>query len=85
MMVAHPAAAGHGVNLQQGSNVMAWFSLPWSAELFAQATARLARQGQPDTVTVHLMLCARRIDALALRVVRKRLQAQADLVGALQA
>jgi hypothetical protein len=85
MLVAHPASAGHGVNLQQGSNVMVWFSLPWSGELFAQATARLARQGQKDTVTMHLMLCARRIDALALRVVRKRLQAQADLVGALQA
>ena len=62
-----------------------WFSLPWSAELFAQANARLARQGQPDTVTVHLLLSSERIDAVALRVARNRLCAQNDLIGALQA
>jgi hypothetical protein len=46
MLFAHPASAGHGVNLQQGSDTLVWFSLPWSAELFQQANARLARQGQ---------------------------------------
>ena len=29
--------------------------LPWSAELFTQANARLVRQGQRDTVTVHII------------------------------
>ena len=52
MLVAHPASAGHGTNLPSGSDTIVWFSLPWSAELFTQANARLARQGQHShTVT----------------------------------
>ena len=46
MLVAHPASAGHGVNLQYGSDTLVWFSLPWSAELFTQANARLVRSSR---------------------------------------
>ena len=84
MLVAHPASAGHGVNLQHGSDTIVWFSLPWSAELYAQANARLARQGQQArTVNVHIMLCRERIDEIALRVVYRRLADQERLIGAL--
>jgi hypothetical protein len=65
MGYAHPASMGHGINAQGGSNVLCWFSLTWSAELFAQANARLARQGQIDTVNIHIVLCAGRIDEIA--------------------
>jgi hypothetical protein len=83
MAYAHPASMGHGINAQRGSNVLCWFSLTWSAELFAQANARLVRQGQTDTVNLHIMLCAGRIDAIAHRVVAQRLVEQARLVEAL--
>jgi SNF2 family DNA or RNA helicase len=85
MLIAHPASAGHGVNLQHGSDVAVWLSLPWSAELFAQANARLARQGQTGTVTIHTLISSGRIDEIALRVVRNRLQAQDELIEALAA
>jgi hypothetical protein len=84
MLIAHPASAGHGVNLQAGSDTLVWFSLPWSAELYAQANARLARQGQTGTVTIHVLLSRGRIDEIAYRVVRRRLVEQERLISALQ-
>ena len=45
VMLAHPASAGHGLNLQAGGHIVVWFGLPWSLELYQQANARLDRQG----------------------------------------
>lgn len=42
----HPASAGHGLNLQKGGNIMVWFGMTWSLELYQQTIARLWRQGQ---------------------------------------
>jgi len=84
MLIAHPASAGHGINLQAGSDTLVWFSLPWSAELFAQANARLARQGQRGTVSIHVLLSRGRIDEIAYRVVHRRLVEQEQLIAALQ-
>ena len=30
----HPASAGHGLNLQSGGNILVWFGLTWSLELY---------------------------------------------------
>jgi hypothetical protein len=84
MLVAHPASAGHGVNLQYGTDTIVWFSLPWSAELYAQANARVARQGQTHTVNVHLLLSPDKIDRIALAVVRRRIAAQDELIEQLR-
>ena len=46
MLLAHPASAGHGLNLQAGGHIVIWFGLTWSLELYQQANARLNRQGQ---------------------------------------
>jgi SNF2 family DNA or RNA helicase len=83
MLLAHPASAGHGVNLQHGTDTLVWFSLPWSAELYAQANARLARQGQMHTVNIHIFISSGRIDEIAYWVVRKRIAEQDRLIGAL--
>jgi hypothetical protein len=83
MLVAHPASAGHGVNLQHGSDTLVWFSLPWSAELYAQANARLVRQGQRNTVNIHVLLSRGRIDEIAHRVVHQRIADQDRLITAL--
>jgi SNF2 family DNA or RNA helicase len=86
MLVAHPASAGHGINLQHGSDVVVWFGgTGWSAELWAQANARLARQGQASTtVTVHVLLCRDRIDEVAYHIVKQRVREQDRLVEALR-
>jgi len=41
MLLAHPASAGHGLNLQKGGSVLVWFGLNWSLELYQQFNARL--------------------------------------------
>jgi hypothetical protein len=84
MLIAHPASAGHGVNLQYSSDTLVWFLLPWSAELFQQANARLARQGQSGTVNIHILLSRGRIDEIAYRVVQRRIVEQDELITALR-
>ena len=46
LLIAHPASAGHGLNLQHGGSIMVWFGLTWNLEHYEQANARLYRQGQ---------------------------------------
>ena len=55
-LFAHPASAGHGLNLQHGGRVIVWSSLTYNYEYYAQANARLARQGQTRQVQVHYFL-----------------------------
>ena len=56
VLLAHPASAGHGLNLQKGGSLIVWYGLSWSLELYQQFNARLHRQGQCKPVRiVHLM------------------------------
>lgn len=64
VMLAHPASAGHGLNLQRGGHTMVWSSLDWSLELWQQAIGRLARQGQRHPVTVHRLAVPGTVDDL---------------------
>lgn len=53
VLIAHPASAGHGLNLQGGGRILVWSSVTWNYEYYAQANARLARQGQEKAVQIH--------------------------------
>lgn len=50
ILIAHPASAGHGLNMQKGGHILAWFGLCWSLELYQQFNKRLDRQGQTEMV-----------------------------------
>lgn len=56
LLLAHPASAGYGLNLQQGGHHVIWFGLNWSLELYEQANKRLHRQGQSEPVIVHRLI-----------------------------
>ena len=56
IMLAHPASAGHGLNLQAGGHIAIWYGLPTSLELYQQANKRLHRPGQKKTVLIHHIL-----------------------------
>ena len=56
VMLAHPASAAYGLNLQEGGSHIIWYGLNWSLELYQQANARLYRQGQKDTVVIHHLI-----------------------------
>lgn len=62
MLLAHPASAGHGLNLQDGGHIIVWFGLTWSLELYQQANARLDRQGQKHSVTIHHLVTEGTVD-----------------------
>lgn len=44
-LALHPASAGHGLNLQKVQAQLIHYALTWSAELYEQVVARVARQG----------------------------------------
>lgn len=46
IVCAHPASAGHGLNLQGSCHHIIWFGIPWNLEYYDQAIARVYRQGQ---------------------------------------
>lgn len=64
MMLAHPASAAHGLNLQFGGHTAVWYSLNWDLELTLQANARLRRPGQDHTVIIHTLECPNTIDGV---------------------
>lgn len=48
VLFAHPASAGHGLNLQDGGNILVFFSHWWDLEQYQQITERIGptRQAQ---------------------------------------
>lgn len=66
VMLIQPASAGHGLNLQYGGHTLIWYTVPWSLEEYLQTNARLARQGQTETVTIHHLIMQNTIDARIL-------------------
>ncbi|OLN21891.1 DEAD/DEAH box helicase [Domibacillus antri] len=85
LLLAHPASAGHGLNLQYGGHIIVWFGLTWSLELYQQANARLHRQGQEQTVIVHHILTSDTIDQRVLDVLQGKEKGQEALLAALKA
>ena len=83
--VIHPAAAGHGLNLQDGGSNLIWFGLTWSLELYQQTNARLWRQGQNETVVVHHIITKDTIDENVMAALLKKDAGQAALLQAVKA
>ena len=82
---AHPAQAGHGLNLQKGGHVIVWFGLTWNLEHYLQFNARLYRQGQKETVVIHHLLVKGTMDEDVYKAIKKKDQVQEGLMLALKA
>lgn len=85
VMLAHPASAGHGLNLQAGGNIIVWFGLTWSLELYQQANARLYRQGQEKSVIVHHLVAEGTIDEDVMKALIVKDVSQNALLEAVKA
>lgn len=79
MMIAHPASAGHGLNLQSGGNNVVWFGLNWSLELYEQFNARLYRQGQKNTVKISHIIMQGGIDEKLMGALQNKIKNQKEL------
>ena len=84
MLLAHPAGAGHGLNLQAGGHIIVWFGLTWNLELYQQANARLYRQGQQEAVIVHHLITEGTMDSHVLESLQGKKDVQDDLMEALK-
>ncbi len=82
----HPAAAGHGLNIQAGGSTLIWFGLTWSLELYQQTNARLWRQGQrAETVVIHHIITRGTIDEQIVAALKQKDKTQAALIDAVKA
>lgn len=85
VMLAHPASAGHGLNLQDGGNQVVWFSITWSLELYEQANARLYRQGQQNRVIIHHLITEGTMDEDVMKALEGKAAGQNALMQAVKA
>jgi SNF2 family DNA or RNA helicase len=68
LLAAHPASAGHGLNLQGGGDTIVWFSLLYDLELYDQSNGRLQRKGQKSRqVFIHRFVSPGTIDGMMVR------------------
>lgn len=84
VLLAHPASAAYGLNLQAGGSHIIWFGLNWSLELYQQANARLHRQGQTERVIVHHLVVKNSADELVMAALQSKTVVQDGLLEALK-
>lgn len=84
LLLAHPASAGHGLNMQDGGNIMVWFGLDWNLELYEQACARLHRQGQDKPVIIHHILARGTVEDDILTRLQTKASVQEVLMQAMK-
>ncbi|MBP3038076.1 DEAD/DEAH box helicase [Bacillaceae bacterium Marseille-Q3522] len=85
ILLAHPASAAYGLNLQQGGNHVIWFGLNWNLELYQQANKRLHRQGQTEKVLVHHLVTAGGRDEDVMEALEGKATTQDQLIESLKA
>ena len=81
----HPASAGHGLNIQEGGHILIWFGLTWSLEMYMQVNARLWRQGQKNTVTLHHIITKGTVDEDVMAALADKDITQEKLIAAVKA
>lgn len=88
VMFAHPASAGHGLNLQDGGNIIAFFAHTWNLEEFQQILERLgavrqAQAGHDRPVFVHYIVAEGTVDELVMERREKKKTVQEILLEAI--
>lgn len=71
VLFAHPASAGHGLNLQDGGNILAFFGHWWDLEQYQQIIERIgptrqAQAGHDRPVFVYHIVAADTVDELVM-------------------
>lgn len=84
VLLAHPASAGHGLNLQHGGHIAVWLTSDWSLELDQQANKRLARSGQKHPVVIHRIVVPGTVDEAILSRLKDKTTVQQALIDYLE-
>jgi len=89
VLLAHPASAGHGLNLADGGNILAFFGLNWSLEEHMQIIERIGpmrqkQAGYDRPVFVHYIMARDTVDDMVLDRLTSKKTAQEVLLDALK-
>ena len=85
VLLGHPAAMGHGLNLQNAGNHVVWYGLTYDYELYDQFIRRVLRQGSKHKrVFVHHIIARDTVDELKLFALRRKKKGQSALLDALR-
>lgn len=85
ILVGHPLAMSHGLNLQHGGNNIIWFGLPWALEQYIQAIGRLLRNGQKGkAVIVHRLISKGTIEEAVMKALEAKELTQESLRDAIK-
>lgn len=85
VLLGHPAAMGHGLNLQNAGNHVVWYGLTYDYELYDQFIRRVLRQGSKHKrVFVHHIIARDTVDEAKLYALRKKKKGQNALLDALR-
>ena len=85
ILLAHPASAGYGLNLQKGGSHIIWFGLTWNYEQYLQANKRLHRQGQKNNVIIHHLVSTGTEDETVMQALGRKKDVQDYVLDHLKA
>ena len=85
LMIAHPAGAGHGLNLQDGGHIIVWFGPTYDLELDEQFNDRLYRQGQKQTTSIIYLIAEGTVEADAMQALKVKANGQNAMMDAIKA
>jgi len=86
VLLAHAASAGHGIDgLQKAGHLVGWYGVPWSLELYLQATGRLDRQGQTERVVNTRFVVKGTMDEEVVAALERKAVGQEALLEAVKA
>jgi len=84
VMIMHPASGGHGLNIQYGGHILAWFGQTDSLELYEQMNARLDRQGQVERPIIHQIVIKETMDYDVMKSIANKGKTQEGLMEAVK-
>ena len=89
LLFAHPASAGHGLNLADGGNILAFYGVNWSLEEHMQIIERIgpmrqAQAGYKRPVFVYPILARDTVDDLVIDRLTSKKSTQEILLEALK-
>lgn len=89
VLFAHPASAGHGLNLQDGGNILVFFSVNWNLEEHQQIIERIGptrqmQAGHDRPVFIHYILANDTVDFDVLERLESKATVQEVLMKAMK-
>ena len=89
ILFAHPASAGHGLNLQDGGNILVFFSHWWDLEQYQQIIERIgptrqSQAGHPRPVFIYHIVAADTVDDLVIDRMKSKREIQDLLLESLK-